>query len=381
MIPLSVPLISGNEWKYMKECLDTGWVSSAGGYVNRFEKIIAEYLGIKHAVAVINGTSALHLSLLACGVRPGDEVVVPALTFIAPVNTIRYCGAEPVFMDCNAETLCMDTDKVIRFIENNTEQKKDGYSYNKNSGRRIRAVIPVHVFGHPVHMGELVNICNTRNISIVEDATESLGSEYNGKKTGSFGKIGCFSFNGNKMITTGGGGMIITDDGNLADRIRHLSTQARKDLVEYDHDDLGYNYRLSNVHAAMGVAQMEKVEEFIRIKRQNAVLYRKALSGIKGITFLWEKPWARSNFWFYTIKVPKNHKKSLMNYLISREIQVRPIWKLIHTLPMYKGCETYAIDNAEEAYETCLNLPCSVDLQERDIGYIVDSIIDYFRKL
>lgn len=379
MIPLSVPVISGNEWKYIKECLDTGWVSSVGSYVNRFEEIVADYVGAEHAIATVNGTSALHLSLLACDIQSNDEVVVPTLTFVAPVNVVRYCGAYPVFMDCNIDTLCMDVHKVVDFLNTECKQHKDGYTYNKKSGRKIKAIIPVHIFGHPVDMDPLLEISKRYNISMIEDATESLGSEYKGKKTGSFGKAGCFSFNGNKIITTGGGGMVVTDSENLADKIRHLSTQAKKDPIEYDHDEIGYNYRLSNIQAAMGVAQMERLDEFISIKRRNAILYRELLAELGEVEFIWENHWAKSNFWFYTIKVAKQHKRKLINYLLSRNIQVRPIWKLIHTLPMYKDCQPYAIDKAVEAYNTCINLPCSVSLTEREISFVVESIKEYFK--
>lgn len=378
-IPLSIPAIEGNEWKYIKKCLDTGWVSYAGGYVTKFEEKIAKYIGTKYAIATINGTAALHISLVGCDIQPGEEVIVPTLTFIAPVNTVKYCGAEPVFMDCDPETLCINTEKVIAFIKNNTLQKKDGFTYNKMSGRRIKAIIPVHIFGHPVDMDSLIDICAVHNIDIIEDATESLGSEYKDKKTGSFGKVGCLSFNGNKIITTGGGGMVVTDDERLANRIRHLTTQAKADTIEYDHDEIGYNYRLTNIQAAMGVAQTEKLDEHIKLKRKNALLYRKLLSEIDDVKFLWEKPWVKNNFWFYTIKVSKKHKKPLMDYLISKGIQVRPIWKLINKLPMYKGSQVYKIEYATEAYDTCINLPCSVNLKKEAVEFIVKNIEEYFK--
>lgn len=378
IMPLSEPEISGNEWKYIKECLDTGWVSSVGKYVTRFEEMMADYVGADYAVATVNGTSALHISLIAAGVQPGDEVIVPALTFIAPVNAVRYCGAYPVFMDCDPETLCMDILKVIDFIDSECELHKDGYTYNKNSGRRIVAIIPVHIFGHPVDMNALLNICEKGNIAIIEDATESLGSQYKGIKTGSMGKAGCFSFNGNKIITTGGGGMVVTNDKYLADKIRHLTTQAKKDPFEYDHDEVGYNYRLTNIQAAMGVAQMERLEEFVRIKRENAIIYKELLSDIDGVKLLWEKSWAGSNFWFYTITVQREHKRPLMDFLLGKNIQVRPIWKLINTLPMYKDFLAYKIINAVESYERCINLPCSVNLKEEDIIFVRDCIKEYF---
>ena len=380
MIPQSVPVISGNEWKYIKECLDTGWVSSVGGFVNRFEKIVADYVGVKYAVAVVNGTSALHVSLIACGVKPEDEVIVPTLTFIAPVNVIKYCRAYPIFMDCVVDTLCLDVQKVVDFLSNECELKQDGHTYNKKTRRRIKAVIPVHVFGHPVEMDDLLEICLLHNIHIIEDATESLGSEYKGQRAGSFGRLGCLSFNGNKIVTTGGGGMIVTNDEDLAKRIKHLSTQAKNDPIEYDHDDIGYNYRLTNIQAAMGVAQMERLDEFITIKRKNAFLYKGLLSELNEVKFLWEEVWAKSNFWFYTMKVDSEHKTPLIEYLLTRNIQVRPIWKLIHTLSMYSDFQTYEIDNAVDAYEGCISIPCSVDLKEKDIRYVVENIKNYYIK-
>ena len=378
LIPLSEPEISGNEWKYIKECLDTGWISSVGSYVGKFEEVVASYVGSKHAVAVVNGTSAIHASLIACDVQSNDEVIVPVLTFIAPVNAVRYCGAYPVFMDCDKETLCMDVQKVSDFITKECSLDSDGYTYNKKTGRKIKAIIPVHVFGHPVQLNALLEISERNNIRVIEDATGSLGSEYNGKRVGALGEMGCLSFNGNKIISAGGGGMVLTDDDELAFKTRHISTQAKKeDSIEYDHDGIGYNYRFSSLQASMGVAQMERLDEFVSIKRKNASLYKEALSGVDVVEFVWEQSWAKSNFWFYTIRVPKEQKVSLMEYLLSRNIQVRPIWKLIHTLPMYKDFQTYHISNAVEVYESCFNLPCSVSLQVSQTKYIVESIKEF----
>jgi perosamine synthetase len=378
-IPVSAPVINGNEWRYIKECLDTGWVSSVGGYVTRFEDAVARYLGTRFAIATVNGTCALHASLIGCGVGAGDEVIVPALTFVASANVVKYCGAEPVFMDCDPATLCLNAEKFARFVETRTIRKRDGFTYNKKSKRRIKAVIPVHVFGHPADMDVIVDVCARGAIDIIEDATESLGSEYKGKKAGSFGRAGCLSFNGNKIITTGGGGMVVTDDGELARKVRHLTTQARTDPVEYEHDEIGYNYRLSNIQAAMGVAQMERLDDYIRIKRAHASLYRKLLAGIDGVEFLWEEPWAKSNFWFYTIKVPARCKKPLMKYLFSKGIQVRPVWKLIHELPIYRDCEAYDIEYARDAYRTCVNLPCSVNLTREAIARVAGTIRRFFK--
>jgi len=381
VIPLSIPVISGNEWKYIRDCLDKGWVSSVGSYVNQFEEVVAGYVGCKYGIAVVNGTAALHLSLVACEVRRGDEVIVPSLTFVATANVVKYCGAEPVFVDCDDETLCLNVENLRIFLRMECEQKDDGYTYNKISGRRVKAIIPVHIFGHPVEMDALLEICQLYNIDVIEDATESLGSEYKGGKTGSFGKLACFSFNGNKMITTGGGGMVVTNDGGLAERIKHLSTQAKKDSIEYEHDEVGYNYRLTNIQAAMGVAQMESLDKFIEIKRENAHKYQNLLSSCKGLELLWEKPCVRSNFWFYTVKVSNDHKESLMDYLISKDIQVRPIWKPIHTLPMYKSCLAYKIESTMNMYETAFNLPCSVSLKEDEILFVVKNINEYFKTL
>ena len=378
VIPLSEPAIIGNEWKYIKECLDTGWVSSVGSYVNRFEEIVTNYVGCKYGIAVVNGTAALHLSLIACEVKSGDEVIVPSLTFVATANVVKYCGAEPIFIDCDNDTLCLDVEKLKLFLEMECEQKVDGYTYNRASNRRVKAIIPVHVFGHPVAMDVLLELCQLYNIDVIEDATESLGSEYKGEKTGSFGKLSCLSFNGNKIITTGGGGMVVTNDEELARRVKHLSTQAKIDPIEYDHNEIGYNYRLTNIQAAMGVAQMESLDKFIAIKRENALRYQNLFSDSKYLEFIWEKPWAMSNFWFYTIRVSKDHKKPLIDYLISSNIQVRPIWKPIHTLPMYEDCRAYEIESAINIYDTAFNLPCSVSLKEVEIDFIVENIKHYF---
>ncbi|MDP2167703.1 MAG: LegC family aminotransferase [Thermodesulfovibrionales bacterium] len=377
-IPLSVPHVKGNEWKYIKDCLDTGWVSSVGSYVDRFENALKDYVGTGFAVAAVNGTASLHVALIVSGVAPGDEVIVPALTFIAPVNAVKYCNAEPVFMDSD-DTLCIDPKKAAEFLSEFGEVKDDGFTYNKKTGRRIKALVPVHVFGHPSDMDGLLDVSRKYNIDVIEDATESLGSTYKGRQTGSFGKLGCFSFNGNKIITTGGGGMIVTGDEKLAKRVRHLTTQAKSDPFEYDHDEIGYNYRLTNIQAAMGVAQMEVLDEFVSIKRKNAALYSRLLSGLDEAEFLGEKEWAKGNRWFYTLKVPAGHKAPLMQRLIREGIEVRPVWKLIHTLRMYQDCLAYRIEKAVEAYETCINIPASVSLKEEEIVYVAGKIKEYFK--
>lgn len=377
VIPLSEPLVSGNEWQYVKECLDSGWVSSTGRYVTEFENVVAEYVGAGHAVAMVNGTSALHIAMLAAGIGPDDEVIVPTLTFIAPVNAVSYCGAHPVFMDCDPDTLCIDVDKVIHFLQHECEQRRDGFLYNKVSDRRVKAVVPVHTFGHPVDMEPLLEVCSIKNVTVIEDAAESLGSVYKDAKTGSMGAAGCFSFNGNKLVTTGGGGMLVTGDEELAARARHLSTQAKTDSLYYDHDLVGYNYRLTNVQAAIGMAQMERIEEFVAIKRKNARLYKELLSGLGEVRFIWEKPLTRSNFWFYSICVPPERKENLMGALLSSGIQVRPAWRLIHTLPMYKQNQAYLMENAPALQASLINLPCSLSIREQDVVLVCATIKDY----
>jgi dTDP-4-amino-4,6-dideoxygalactose transaminase len=267
MIPLSAPSLKGNEWKYVKKCLETEWVSSVGKYVETFEKNVADYLGARYAVACMNGTAALHISLLLAEVKPNDEVIVPTVTFIAPVNAVKYIGAEPLFMDCD-DYCTLDIDKTKEFLATHCELKQ-GITINKKTNRRIAAVLPVHVFGIPVNMDPLLELADRYNIKIIEDATESLGSLYKGKKTGTFGLLGCLSFNGNKIITTGGGGMIITDHEALAKRARYLTTQAKEDGMEYIHNEIGLNYRMVNVLAAIGVAQLEEIDNYVALKRKN----------------------------------------------------------------------------------------------------------------
>ena len=380
-IPLSVPSIRGNEGKYIKECLDTEWVSSAGKFVDTFEEKISEYSGASYAVAVVNGTAALHISLIVAGVSPGDEVIVPTLTFIAPVNVISYIGASPVFMDCD-EYYNIDADKTIEFIKERTEFK-DGHSYSRESGRRVSAVIPVHVFGNAVRIEELVEICRERNIRIIEDASESLGTRYTkgrcaGKHAGTLGDIGCFSFNGNKIITTGGGGMIVTNSKEYADRSRYLSTQAKDDPLRYIHHEIGYNYRLTNIQAAMGVAQLEKLPEYIQRKKQNYAAYKRRIDGIAGLHLAEVPYYADQNHWFYSLQIEKEtygkSRDELMEHFRNNRIQTRPVWQLNHRQRMYTGCRAYDIANAIDVWERTLNIPCSVNLSPDDICAVINAL-------
>ncbi|MDP3244325.1 MAG: LegC family aminotransferase [bacterium] len=377
MIPLSVPYIAGNEWKYIKECLDTGWVSSAGAYVERFEKMMADYVGVKHAVACVNGTAALHISLLVAGIKPNDEVLITALTFIAPANAVRYVGAWPVFMDVKEDTWQMDPEKLIKFLTEECEEKNDCL-FNRASRRPVTAIIPVHILGHSVDMDPILEIAKLFHLIVIEDATESLGVKYKGKKTGTLGDIACFSFNGNKIITTGGGGMIVTDNKECADKARYLTTQAKDDPIEYIHNEVGYNYRLTNIQAAMGVAQMEKLADFIDCKRAIAKRYQEGLSDVVGITLSKEASGTYATYWLYTILIDKDRyglsSRELMAELEKEKIQSRPLWHPIHTLKPFNDCPSYQVKVVDKLYRDCLSIPCSVGLTPEDQAKVIQCI-------
>jgi perosamine synthetase len=381
MIPLSVPVVRGNEWNYVKECLDTEWVSTAGKYVDLFEKQFRKYVGSRYAVSCMSGTAALHVALRIVGVLPGDEVIVPTLTFIATVNAVSYVGGEPVFMDCD-NYYNIDVAKTSEFLEKQTE-KRNGFTYNRETGRKISAIIPVHIFGNAVWMKELVDLCSDRNIRIVEDAAESLGTCYmphmmKGRHTGTIGEIGCFSFNGNKIITTGGGGMIVTNHPEYAEKAKYLTTQAKDDEVRYVHNEVGYNFRLTNVQAAIGMAQMERLPEFLEIKRRNFLLYKEAVGSIDGLNLADSPAYARNNHWMYPLLVDKEiygkDREELMGFLMREGIQTRPVWHLNHMQAPYRRCQSYHIEKAHRMLEKTLNIPCSVNLQERDIEYVISRL-------
>lgn len=383
-IPLSVPHLCGNEWTYVKECLDTGWVSSAGKYVSDFESRFAQFVGSKGAVACSNGTSAIHIALLLSGVGPEDEVIVPTLTFIAPVNAVRYVNAYPVFMDCD-EFLNLDVEKTTDFIQNQCSFR-NGRLINKKSKRKVKAIIPVHVFGNTVNLEPLLSVAKKYGLKIIEDATESLGSRYtwgclSGRMTGQVGDFGCFSFNGNKIITTGGGGMLVSENQKLLKKAAYLTTQAKDDEVRYIHHEVGYNYRLNNVQAALGVAQLEKIDRYLWTKRENYKWYREKLSGIPGVTLMREPSYALSNFWFYTLLVNKkkygHSNLELMKYLSKRRIQTRPIWHLNHLQRPYRKCQVYKIEKASRYHRLGLNLPCSVGLTMEEMDRVADAIRNY----
>lgn len=378
-IPLAEPLIAGNESKYVGECLETGWVSSAGEYVNRFEDNIRRYTGAGYAVATVNGTAALQTALLLAGVEPDDEVIVPTVTFIAPVNVVKYLNARPVFMDCD-DYYNIDAAKTVDFIEQETAFK-DGASLNKKSGKRIRAIVPVHVFGNAADLEELSAVCRERNIEVVEDATESLGTyytegKYKDRYTGTVGEIGCYSFNGNKIITTGGGGMIVTANRKYAQRARYLTNQAKDDAERYIHNEVGYNYRLTNIQAALGVAQLERLEEFIEIKARHYRTYREKLDEIDGLHLAEVPPYARNNCWMYALRVEKEKygkdREELMACLAEKGIQSRPLWHLNHLQKPYQDCRAYRVEKADKLLAETLNIPCGVGLKEEEIQRVIE---------
>lgn len=376
LIPLSVPCISGNEWKYVKDCLDTGWVSSVGSYVNRFESEIARYAGSPYAVATVNGTAALHMALLLLGVEACDEVIVPTLTFIAPVNAVRYVNANPVFMDCD-DYLNIDAEKFLEFCDKECSFNGE-HLINNSTKAKIKAIIIVHVFGHPVEIQPIKDAAEKYNLKIIEDATESLGSFYKsgkfkGLKTGTIGDIGCYSFNGNKIITTGGGGMIVTHSEKLAEKARYYTTQAKDDPETFVHDKIGYNYRLTNVQAAIGCAQLEKLDQYIKIKRENFNKYLECLKGIDGLSFVMEPDYGFSNYWHYTLAVGSDVLK-LRQRLRAEQIETRPVWELNHRQKPYKGFQNYKIEKAVIYHKMCLNLPCSVNLSHSDIIKVAEAI-------
>ena len=380
-IPLSVPFLGGNELKYVEECLDTGWVSSVGSYVDEFEKKICEVTGAGHAIACVNGTAALHTVLLVIGGRAGDEVIVPTVTFIAPVNAVSYVGARPVFMDCD-EYYNIDVAKTLEFIKEETVFK-NGATYNKKTGCRVIAVIGVHVFGNAVDLKPLLAICKERNIQIIEDAAESLGTYYStgvldGMHTGTVGDIGCYSFNGNKIITTGGGGMIVTNNPDHARRARYLTTQAKDDAVRYVHNEVGYNYRMTNIQAAIGVAQLEQLSEFIVNKVANYNMYKEAIDGVRGLHLAEVPPYANNNLWMYPLQIDGRQyprgRDELMKWLDEHGVQTRPLWCLNHLQKPYRDCQSYKIQRAYEFSDKTLFIPCSVNLTSSEINSVIENL-------
>jgi perosamine synthetase len=382
-IPLIVPEIHGNEWTYVKECLDTNWVSSVGSYVDRFEKMTAERVGVKYAVATVNGTAALHIALILAGVQADDEVLVSTLTFIAPANAVRYAGAWPIFIDAEPRYWQIDPEKVVDFLENGCHW--DGHVLrNRRTGRRVKAILPVHILGHPADMDPILTVAAKYSLPVIEDATEGLGARYRGKSLGSLGHAGCFSFNGNKIITTGGGGMLVTDNAEWAARARYLTTQAKDDPIEYVHNTIGYNYRLTNMLAAMGCAQMEQLDAFVEAKRQIARRYRRSLASLPGVRLPEEAEWAFSTFWMYTLLVDERvshiDSRQLIRQLGERKIQARPLWQPMHRSPAHDNSGSPPCPVSDALHSQAISVPCSVGLTGSALEHVIKTIAELVGK-
>jgi perosamine synthetase len=371
-IPLSVPNMAGNEWKYVKDCLDTGWISSVGAYVTQFENMVAAFAGAKYGVAAVNGTSALHISLLLSGVKQNDYVILPNLTFVASANSIKYLGAEPILIDADPDMWQMDLDLLEEFLEKETDTAGDSLIYKKD-GRRIAAIMPVHILGNMCDMDRFLAIVKKYPLPIVEDATEALGTTYKGISAGNFSPLACFSFNGNKIISTGGGGVIVTNDEALAKQAKHLTTTAKASADEYYHDEVGYNYRLVNVLAAIGVAQMELLPSFIKRKKEIVDFYKKELTGVADIRFQKELPEVNTNGWLFTIQTEQ--QQQLLDYLNENKILSRRFWMPMNKLPMYNECiYINNKDNSDYIYNTCLSIPSSTSITDEELAIVVKEI-------
>jgi len=362
-IPLHEPVFVGKEKDYVLDCIDSTFVSSVGKYVDEFEYKISKFTGAKYAIATVNGTAALHVALLLVGVKPGDEVLTQAVSFIANANAIRYCGADPVFLDSNRSNLGLCPEAMDGFLKTHCIQKTDGFFYNKTSGKRVIACVPMHVFGHPVQIDRIKTLCETYRIALVEDAAEAIGSYFNGKHVGTFGDLGILSFNGNKSITTGGGGMILTDNDEFGKMAKHLTTTAKVDHPwEYIHDYVGFNYRLPNINAAVGCAQIEMLPFFLEEKRRIAETYQNFFEQI-GIQFITEPEGCRSNYWLNAILLNDlQERDKFLEYSNINRVMTRPLWRLIHKLPMYNHCQTDGLYNAHRLEDRIVNIPSSVKL-------------------
>lgn len=362
-VPLHAPLFIGNEKKYLAECIDTTFVSSVGKFVDRFEEQVACYTGSKRAVVCVSGTNALHMGMLLVGVERDDEVLTQALTFIATCNAISYIGAHPVFLDVDRDTLGLSPLAVKRWLSGHAEVR-NGQCYNKKTGRRIKACVPMHTFGHPMKIDELSAVCNEYHIELVEDAAESIGSFYKGRHTGTFGRVGAISFNGNKTITTGGGGMLLFQDEELGKFAKHLTTQAKAPhRWAFVHDHIGYNYRMPNINAALGCAQMENLDRYVSNKRETAERYREFFSHIPDVEFVVEPANSRSNYWLNAVLLKdRRAQQSFLEYTNDHGVMTRPVWELMNRLEMFRGCETDGLENTVWLEERIVNIPSSVRL-------------------
>lgn len=364
-IPLHEPKFIGNEKKYLNDCIDSTFVSSVGAYVNRFEEMMCEITGAKYAVAIVNGTNALHIALLVAGVKPQEEVITQALTFVATGNAIAYCNATPVFIDVDRNTLGMSPEALLDFLEKNAQLRADGYTYNIKTDRRIAACVPMHTFGFPCEIDKLVEICEKWNIALVEDAAESLGSYFKKQHTGTFGKVGIFSFNGNKTITCGGGGAVVTNDEKLAKRIKHLTTQAKvPHQWEFNHDAIGYNYRMPNINAALACAQLEQLAAFVANKRELAKQYATFFKN-QAVDFVKEPISTKSNYWLNAILLENiAERNQFLEVTNSNGVMTRPVWELMINLPMFKNCQSDKLDNSIWLADRLVNIPSSVRINK-----------------
>lgn len=383
-IPLSIPNFEGNEKEYVNDALEQGWVSTGGAYITKLENQMAEFLHTDNVAACQSGTAAIHLSLVEIGVKPGDVVLVPPLTFIAAVNPVKYQFAKPVFIDCD-DSFCMDPEKLREFCENECEFDGQELKYKDST---VKAIIVVHVFGNMADMVSIMDIARKYNLSVVEDATEALGTKYTegplaGRYAGTIGDFGAYSYNGNKIITTGGGGAITANKSEVVDHIRYLSTQAKNDPHYYIHDEVGYNYRMTNLQAALGVAQMEMLPEFIKRKNSNFELYSKLFDGYELGKIIPFREGTESNKWFYSLDINRDKIKASMREIITelekRGIQTRAIWGLINEQVPYKLEDSYRIEKATYYADRILNIPCSTQITEEEIKYVVDEIMDVLR--
>ena len=384
MINLSVPNLSMDILDNLKECLESGWVSTGGRFIPEFETKVKNYMKTKFAAGVQSGTAGLHMSLQVLGVQRDEEVFVPTLTFIAAVNPTTYLGASPIFIDCD-DSLCMDPIKLEKFCSEECDFK-EGALVNKKTNKKIRALVIVHIFGNMADMEKIMDIAKKYNLRVLEDATEALGTyytegRYKGKYAGTIGDIGVLSFNANKIITTGGGGMVVGDNEELVEKVRFLSSQAKKDTLYFIHDEIGYNYRMLNLQAALGTSQIDQLESFIETKIKNYNIYKEELEKIEGLEILPFVEGIRANHWFYSLKIDKEKygigRDELLQKLVDAGIQTRPIWGLIHQQKPYSACQNYEIEKALYYYDRILNLPCSSNLTEKEVYQVIEKIKEF----
>lgn len=379
MIPLSLPNLAGKEWEYVKQCLDTGWISSAGSFVDRFEVEFAKYLGVEGAVSVVNGTSALHIALQLLGVEKNDLVIMPNVTFVASANAISYIGASPLLIDIDQHSWQMDLDLLERFLSTDCKLDSSNTLVHMETSRKISALMIVHVQGNICDMDRLLAICNEYKLPVLEDAAEALGAKYKGQNAGTLGDIGCFSFNGNKIMSTGGGGMIVSHNSEHIKRAKHLTTTAKRDSLTYFHDEVGYNYRLVNVLAALGVAQLEQLDSFIASKIDTARFYRDNLKGVGDIGFQLVHDGVKSNEWLFTITT--SSMQELLNYLNVNGVMSRPFWIPMNQLPMYSNnLYVNQSDISARIHSTALSIPCSTNILQSDLEKVTSTIKSFFER-